>query len=387
MAHERKGCPDKRATEAMAAAAEAETARVRAGLTDAKALGFRDHEARPLADHLAEWRNGMLAQGMTARHADQYHTRAARLAALTRGVHQDAIDPPGRKPEAQARAARVLAEAMKAARLSDLAPERIQAALGRLRAAGKSSQTVNHYRAALRAFARWCGNNGRLRDNPTRGVKGFNVDAERRHRRRALTREEAVRLIQAAERGPVVQGMTGPDRLYVLTLGTGFRASELASLTPERFDLADGRPTATVPAAYTKNGREAVQPLPTDPTAAGIPYETDSGVADFHRLRGVCVSNLVSSGASVKTCQVLARHSSPILTIGIYAKASLRDIAGSGGRPARPHRPPPGPRIEGRDGDQRPTHKKPPCPSLAHRRGRNRAVWVGSRRLGTGNAR
>ena len=138
-----------------------------------------------------------------------------------------------------------------------------------------------------------------------------------------------MRLIQAAERGPVVQGMTGPDRLYVLTLGTGFRASELASLTPERFDLADGRPTATVPAAYTKNGREAVQPLPTDPTAAGIPYETDSGVADFHRLRGVCVSNLVSSGASVKTCQVLARHSSPILTIGIYAKASLHDIAGA----------------------------------------------------------
>ena len=31
----------------------------------------------------------------------------------------------------------------------------------------------------------------------------------------------------------------------------------------------------------------------------------------------------------MKTCQTLARHSSPSLTIGIYAKASLHDIAGA----------------------------------------------------------
>ena len=40
--HERKGCPDRRETEAMAAAAEAEASKVRAGLIDPKALGFRD---------------------------------------------------------------------------------------------------------------------------------------------------------------------------------------------------------------------------------------------------------------------------------------------------------------------------------------------------------
>src|SRR5207237_688142 len=39
--------------------------------------------------------------------------------------------------------------------------------------------------------------------------------------------------------------------------------------------------------------------------------------------------NLVASGASVKTCQVLARHSSPSLTIGVYAKASVHDIRGA----------------------------------------------------------
>ena len=69
--------------------------------------------------------------------------------------------------------------------------------------------------------------------------------------------------------------------------------------------------------------------LCVDLTAAGIPYETDSGVADFHALRAAYVTNLVASGASVKTCQTLARHSNPSLTIGIYAKASLHDTSGA----------------------------------------------------------
>jgi hypothetical protein len=49
---ERKGCPDKRATEALAAAAEAEAARVRAGMIDPKAAAYAAAEARPIADHL-----------------------------------------------------------------------------------------------------------------------------------------------------------------------------------------------------------------------------------------------------------------------------------------------------------------------------------------------
>ena len=147
--------------------------------------------------------------------------------------------------------------------------------------------------------------------------------------------------------------------LYDLALGTGFRAEELATLTPERFDLDADPPTVIVSAGYAKNGREAVQPiavgladrlrpwlarrpagtpvfagmtektakmLRVDLKAAGVPYKTASRVADFHALRAAYVSNLVASGASVKTCQRLARHSTPALTIGFYAKASLHDI-------------------------------------------------------------
>ena len=96
----------------------------------------------------------------------------------------------------------------------------------------------------------------------------------------------------------------------------GFGTPMVLSLTPERFDLASNPPTATVPAGYTKNGKEAAQPLPPpwplgwppglatrppgrpvfdvpertaemlgDLEAAGLPYETPSVVADFHSLR------------------------------------------------------------------------------------------------------
>ena len=116
--------------------------------------------------------------------------------------------------------------------------------------------------------------------------------------------------------------------LYALALGTGFRAKELRTLTPERFNLDSDTPTVVGKSCYTKNGKEAVQPiavalaarlrpwlagkpagrsvfegmtketavmLRVDLEAAGIPYETDSGVADFHSLRGDFISYLVSS--------------------------------------------------------------------------------------------
>jgi hypothetical protein len=69
--------------------------------------------------------------------------------------------------------------------------------------------------------------------------------------------------------------------------------------------------------------------LRVDLEAAGVPYETSEGVADFHALRVAYITGLVNSGASVKTCQTLARHSTPSLTIGIYAKTALHDVAGA----------------------------------------------------------
>ena len=194
--------------------------------------------------------------------------------------------------------------------------------------------------------------------------------------------------------------MTGPDRaaLYRVAAGTGFRANELRSLTPESFDLDADPPTVTVAAAYSKRRRDDVQPIrpdladalrpwlaskaPGEPVfgnltkhtdiliqpdldAAGIPYRDASGrVADFHALRHSYITALAMSNAPVKVVQSLARHSTPTLTLGTYAHVGLYDQTSRPGRPARPD--PPDPRARGRqpgrDGDGWTTHKQP----LAH---------------------
>jgi len=179
----------------------------------------------------------------------------------------------------------------------------------------------------------------------------------------------------------VVRGVTGPDRamLYRLAVGTGFRASELASLAPESFDLGANPPTVTVEAGYSKHRRKDVQPIrrdladllrrwlkgrkqgepvfrmPDKPVkliqadlkaarrewlaeaasqkerksreqTSFLAYRDGAGrVADFHALRHTYVSRLVRSGANIKVVQQLARHSTPTLTLGRYAHVQLVD--------------------------------------------------------------
>jgi integrase len=303
----------------------------------------------------------MVDRGKTPRHADQYRDRASRLAALARGVRLADLKP-GRKAEARERSARILADAMESARLSDLIPERVQSALNQLRDAGYSNQTANFYRAALRAFVRWCDETGRTRDNPLRGVKGFNVEEDIRHVRRTLTETEFVRLIVAAENGPTLFGMPGPLRAmaYRLATATGFRADELRSLTPESFHLDGPDPTIYLKASATKNHHPANQPIPLalaselsrwladkparvsvlplhvktaqairrDLAATGIPYETEEGVADFHALRGYYVGALIEVGASISEVRALARHAKPETTLKHYARVSIHDMRG-----------------------------------------------------------
>ena len=259
------------------------------------------------------------------------------------------------------RAGRVLTLAG-ARRVSDISPSKVLDALATLRDEGLGHETINHHVRAVKAFSRWLWKDGRAREHALAHLATSNPEADRRRRRRALTPEEAGRLVRAAERGPVVMGMTGPDRARC------YRPGPRDRIPRGRVGEPDPRvvPARCRPAHGRLRGRlheerpGAVQPIPAslsvaaplaghaarrapvfdlpdrtaemlrvDLDAAGIPYETPSGVFDFHAFRGVYISNLVASGASVKTCQVLARHSTPSLTIGIYAKASLHDIKGA----------------------------------------------------------
>jgi integrase len=179
--------------------------------------------------------------------------------------------------------------------------------------------------------------------------------------------------------------LSGPVRAmsYQVALGTGFRVKELRTLTPASFDLDSDPPAVTVGAAYSKRRRQDLQPIRPDlaellrPWLAGFPrdaqlfklphntakmfrrdlaaaraawiaeartdsereerersdflqYENAAGeFADVHAQRHTYISGIVAGGASVKTCQELARHSTPVLTIGRYSHARLHDLTGA----------------------------------------------------------
>ncbi|HEU5117360.1 MAG TPA: tyrosine-type recombinase/integrase, partial [Isosphaeraceae bacterium] len=224
-----------------------------------------------------------------------------------------------------------------------------------------SLRSIHHYTRAVKGFSRWLWRDGRAREDKLAHLTSPNPDPDRRHERRALSPEEQARLILAAETGPEAFDLSGPDRaaLYRVALGTGFRAGELRSLTLESFDLTSNPPTVTVKAAYSKRRRDDVQPIPptlaasleswlaikrprapifgnltrrtaemiqVDLAAAEVPYEDASGrKADFHALRHSYVTALARSGAPVKVLQSLARHSTPVLTLGTYAHVGLYD--------------------------------------------------------------
>jgi hypothetical protein len=66
--------------------------------------------------------------------------------------------------------------------------------------------------------------------------------------------------------------------------------------------------------------------IQADLEAAGIEYRDGSDrVADFHALRHSFITALAMSKSPVKVIQSLARHSTPTLTLGIYAHVGIYD--------------------------------------------------------------
>lgn len=254
---ERKGCTDRRATEDLARAAESEAAKVRAGLIDPKELAYREHTARPLAEHVTAWSDSLRAKGATSKHIELSTGRARRLVAIIRGARLADIDPHKDVKWADLpRYEATLAEWLAPARLCDLTADRVQGALATLRSEGRSLGTCNHYRTALKAFSKWCQDAHRTRDDALRGVKGYNAKQDRRNDRPTISLDELQRLIKVAEQSPAVMGLTGPARAlcYRLAVATGLRYSEIASIRPASFHWK--APSVRVAAAYTKNGQE-----------------------------------------------------------------------------------------------------------------------------------
>ena len=372
------GTTDRRLADRLAQKWEAREIERREGLVDVRAEALATHQSKRLSSHLADYTEFLLSKGTSQQTVETAEARIATILKTARAEYA-----------------------------SDLLPTPILAAIRQLRQPGTlmpkglSNKTASHYVAAIKGFSRWLVRDKRTASDDLATLKGFNEETDRRRVRRNATPEELHRILAVASANPSVTvprpyrsangerrvgsvQMNYPDRVwaYRAAAGTGFRASEIASLTRESVDLECDPPTITVQAAYSKHKRMDVQPIRRDLADALRPYiaskrkgerlfmlpakkaalllradmetaraawideatddldrrereqsdflrHTDSQgrIVDFHGLRHTFISNVVQSGASVKVAQELARHSTPTLTIGRYSHTRRADLA------------------------------------------------------------
>jgi integrase len=364
---------------------------------------FEEHYRRPLLDHLADWEVALLAGGAGVKHVKQTVACARRiiegcrfdfindLSASRVHLYLDGLRESRRvmqplDPNKEWYVRKELAEMLgvKPSAVTPLLrqhklegvgngknrryPKATAESLRALRSRGRSIKTTNLYLDAIKQFVSWLVQDRRIADNPLAHLSGGNVKLDRRHDRRALPIEELRAVIAAARQSDrSFRGLNGKARaiLYSVACASGFRAEELSTLRPGSFDLDGELPTVTLSAENAKNGRTAVQPLPTDVAqelraylngrpadspvwpgrwfkkaaemlrieldACGIPYAVEGPdgplYADFHALRHSYVALLDKSGATLKEAMQLARHSDPKLTMAVYGRAKLHDLS------------------------------------------------------------
>ncbi len=350
---------DKTAAERIAAKPETDAALRRDGVIDASQDRYVEQRRRPVSQHVNEYLATLRSRASNAEYVKQTEAEISWL------IGQCGFGF-----------------------ICDISSSAILTALDKLSAAGRSARTWNSYLRSIKSFTRWLVNDRRAVENPLLTLQKRNEEIDRRHVRREISPEEFEQLLRSTDGYTCpAHSLPGPDRaiMYRLAAGTGFRANELRSLTPESFDLDADTPTVTVLAGYSKNRSEAIQPINPElardmrawlagrparqPIFPRIPSNTarmmrhdlthardawleqsgdnaaererreksdflaysddDDEVFDFHGLRHLFISSVVNSGASVKVAQELARHSTPTLTIGRYAHARLHDLKGA----------------------------------------------------------
>ena len=325
-------CADKSAAKMMLAKLATDARLVQVGLDDERKA---DHRGRTIEAHLEDYRRHLLGHARTPRHVKQTCDRVKAV-----------VDGCG------------------FARVADLDAASVVDYLDGRRKGGMATETSNHYLRAVKAFSAWLQREERSRKDPLRFLSRLNADADRRRKRRSLTDALFASLIAAALASPrVVCGLTGPDRamLYAVAAGTGLRARELASLTPESLDL--GGESVVAEAGYSKRRRRDELPLHSDLArqlrtwisgrppcsplwpgrwaedrhgaemlradldSAKIPYVDAAGrVFDFHALRGQFASSLARAGVHPKGAQQLMWHSDINLTINAYTHLDMNDL-------------------------------------------------------------
>lgn len=95
-----------------------------------------------------------------------------------------------------------------------------------------SVSTIQHRQGVVRTWLRWCVQQGQMQVSPMDLVRAVKGESRARH---AFTPEEVKKLV--LESGKGVGWLGHRDRaIILLLLGTGCRASELLTLTPQHFE-------------------------------------------------------------------------------------------------------------------------------------------------------
>ena len=262
---------------------------------------------------------------------------------------------------------RDVVKATKAKTLADVDTGRISATLAAWRRRPRrplSITSTNHYALAVKSFTRWLWTEHRTHEDPLTNLRLLNAKADRRHVRRAFTADELQRLVTTTETSrKTLLGLRAVDRamLYVTAAYTGLRASELASLNVDAFDLK--AKTLSVAAAYSKHRRNDTLPLHAslverlrpwlvgksgivwrgtwnakrcansarmlrrDLKRACIAYADAAGrVVDFHALRHTFITSLARAGVHPLKAKELARHSTITLTMDVYSHVDANEL-------------------------------------------------------------
>ena len=209
---------------------------------------FEDHRQRPLAEHLEDFRAFLESKGNTSEHVA---LTVSRVTAAFEGCQF-----------------KKLAD-LNAGRVAGLLSDRRKGKKGKggEEVAGLSVASSNHHLGAVKSFGSWLVKDRRWPENPFAHLSRLNAKVDVRRERRAMSADELGRVIAAAEQSEkTFRGLDGAARamLYRLATMTGLRASELASLTQESFDLDAAQPIVTLKASYSKHRREDVLPLRED---------------------------------------------------------------------------------------------------------------------------
>ena len=212
-----------------------------------------------------------------------------------------------------------------------------------------SAKTLNEYLGGIRRLLAWVRKQYGVPITTLDNVEYVDERGAGTFERRALTLQEAQRLLNVAP----------PERrlIYVLALSTGLRRAEMESLTWGDVELDAPQPFLRIRAKFTKNRKDAFIPLipqaaevlravrpmgvsgsgavlpngvprnrralRRDMEAAGIPVMDGNGRKfDLHALRTTCCTFLLAAGVPARLVQEIMRHSDIRLTTKNYADMS-----------------------------------------------------------------